>query len=115
MNMLHPNERKEIIEKINTDCQSKNVNCTIFDYICNRYEEKNVLNTYGDIFYIQKYLVSGLSYSRMICKRILWSLGLSSEYYMIEKTMETDSDGDYAGWDFYIKQLSDDEVIKYGL
>lgn len=79
----------------------RNTKLIFWREICLKYDEKDLLNCYGDIFFVdERYGTT------CIGRRILWNLELSKEKYEISYEYETDSDGDYE-WTEY-----DIEVIK---
>lgn len=77
---------------------------TKFEYwrdICLKYNESDLLNCYGDIFFIDKQLNENF----YLCRRVLWNLKLSKEQYYVEEINEVDSDGeyDYTDYDISVK------------
>lgn len=63
------------------------------DFLCEiykKYDEQQVLNADGDIFYIKS-----VSSGQYIGQRILWNLELSNELYIITKTPIYDIDGEF--------------------
>ena len=75
--------------------------------IVNKYGKENLLNAYGDIFYIvKKENIDGVvTYTG---KRVLWNLGLSKELYHIEEITETDEDV-FVCTDYDVYYWCDDE------
>lgn len=63
-----------------TDLSWRNTSMVFWKAICNVYDPKDLLNCYGDIFFILER--HGDTY---IGQRVLWNLGLSEEKYIIEQ------------------------------
>lgn len=68
----------------------RNTKLSFWREICLRYDEKDLLNCYGDIFYIDDHY--GDCY---VGRRVLWNFELSKEQYEIRCVDEIDSDGEY--------------------
>lgn len=79
----------------------RNTKLSFWREICLKYEEKDLLNCYGDIFFIDDHY--GDTY---VGRRVLWNLELSKEQYEISCEDENDSDGEYERTEYEI------EVIK---
>lgn len=80
--------------------------------ITKKYDEKQLLNCYGDIFYIVKTeTIDGIT--THTGKRVLWNLKLSRELYHIEEHIEYERDDDgceeYCWTDYEIYYWGDDE------
>lgn len=92
-------ERLKNMIKRNKDCEGewRNTKFSYWKDICLKYDEKNLLNCYGDIFFIdEKYK------DYYVGRRVLWNLGLSKEQYYIEPVDDYDADGYYNFTDYEI-------------
>ena len=76
----------------------RNTKLSFWREICLRYDEKDLLNCYGDIFYIDDHY--GDCY---VGRRVLWNFELSKEQYEITGVDE-DENGDY--YDYEIKVIT---------
>ena len=83
-----------------TDLSWRNTSIVFWKAICNVYDPKDLLNCYGDIFFIMEQ--HGDTY---IGKRVLWNLELSKERYIIEEEKDSDADGEYNGTYYEINVL----------
>lgn len=111
--MLSMDERQNIISKMEEDVTWRNTNFTLFEYIQTKYDKNDLLNNYGDIFYKVKYISGPFNNSTYICKRVLWSLGLSSEYYLVREFAEFDSDDSFDHWEYEVECLNEEKVKRY--
>lgn len=68
--------------------------------ICLKYKEEDLLNCYGDIFFIDDHY--GDYY---VGRRVLWNLELSKEQYEIRSEEQYDSDGEYGWTEYEIKVI----------
>lgn len=73
-----------------TDLSWRNTSMVFWKAICNVYDPKDLLNCYGDIFFILER--HGDTY---IGQRVLWNLSLSKERYIIEEVKDIDCYGEY--------------------
>lgn len=70
--------------------------------ICQKYDERDLLNCNGDVLFIEKgVVVNGCKVGR----RVLWNLELSKERYAITETEERDSDGEYAWTEYDVEVI----------
>ena len=72
---------------LKNDMTWRNTKIAFWKEICAKYDEQHLLNCYGDIYYVIKeddYLVG---------RRVLWSLELSDELYLIQQEEVLDEDG----------------------
>lgn len=86
------------MERAVEDCEWRNVKLGLWKTICGKYDDSDLLNCYGDIFFITE-----KEDDYYIGKRVLWNLELSKESYEIHEIVETDSDGNYDFTDYEIK------------
>lgn len=86
------------MERSIEDCEWRNVKLGLWKTICTKYSDSDLLNCYGDIFFIED-----KDDDTYWGRRVLWNLGLSDETYEIHEIVETDSDGNYDFTDYEIK------------
>jgi hypothetical protein len=82
----------------------KNTKMIFWREICLKYDEKDLLNCYGDIFFIVE---KNANY--YIGRRILWNLELSEEKYEITAVTEKDDDDIEYDFSYDIKVLVDED------
>jgi hypothetical protein len=80
----------------------RNTKLSFWREICLKYDEKDLLNCYGDIFFIDDHY--GDTY---VGRRVLWNLELSKEQYEIRCEDENDSDGEYEWTNYEIEVIKD--------
>lgn len=78
----------------------RNTKLSFWREICSKYDEHDLLNCYGDIFFIDQ-----RRHDVYIGRRVLWNLGLSKEQYEIYAFIETDDDGEYLYTDYEVKVI----------
>ena len=105
--MLSTEERNQVIKQIKEDCSCKNLPVVLMDYIESAYDKNNLINTYGDVYYITKKISHTYGTDKYLCRRVLWSLTLSSELYEVTQYLEQDSDGDFAYYEYDIRMVKD--------
>lgn len=99
LNKLH----FEIMDNnIDLQAESRNVKLLFWKEIIKRFKPEDLLNCYGDIFFIEE--KNERSY---IGRRVLWNFGLSKETYIIYTTLNSDVDGDYTYTDYEIEVLGE--------
>lgn len=78
--------------KSNEDFEStwRNTKFSYWKDICLKYDEKNLLNCYGDIFFIDE-----RHEDYYIGRRVLWNFELSKEQYYIDEIIDCSADGEY--------------------
>ena len=78
--------------KSNEDFEStwRNTKFSYWKDICLKYDEKNLLNCYGDIFFIDE-----RHENYYIGRRVLWNFELSKEQYYIDEIIDCSADGEY--------------------
>ena len=88
------------LERSVEDCEWRNVKLGLWKTICSKYDDSDLLNCYGDIFFITE--KNGDVY---IGQRVLWNLELSKEKYQICETVEYDCEDSYDFTDYEIKVI----------
>ncbi len=78
----------------------RNTKMSLLKEIYSTYEEKDVLNCYGDIFFVDE-----KNADFYVGRRILWNLKLSKEKYKITPFIDYDSDGYEYEADYDIKVI----------
>lgn len=78
--------------KSNEDFEStwRNTKFSYWKDICLKYNESDLLNCYGDIFFIDE-----KHKDYYIGRRVLWNLELSKEQYYIDEIIDCSADGEY--------------------
>lgn len=84
------------------DAEWRNVKLLFWREICQAYKEEDLLNCYGDVFFIED-----KTESAYIGRRVLWNLGLSKETYIIYEIKDVDCDGEYTYTDYQIEILGE--------
>ena len=84
------------------DAEWRNVKLLFWREICQVYKEEDLLNCYGDVFFIEE-----RNEGSYIGRRVLWGLGLSKETYIIYETKNADCDGNYTYTDYEIEILGE--------
>ena len=79
-----------------------NARVDFWEAICEKYQLKDLLSCYGDIFFI---LEKGDNW--YIGRRILWNLGLSDEKYEITVSTDADVEGNFNYYEYDIKVITD--------
>ena len=87
---------------IDLQAESRNVKLIFWKEIIKRFKPEDLLNCYGDIFFIEE-----KNESSYIGRRVLWNFGLSKETYIIYTTANTDVDDDYTYTDYEIEVLGE--------
>lgn len=72
-----------------------NTRMDFWEVICQKYDMNDLLNCYGDIFFVQERGKDFDGTPWYIGKRVLWNLSLSEELYKITRQDECDADGEY--------------------
>lgn len=75
--------------------------------ITQKYKESDLLNCYGDIFFIDEVDTDNYNSKRYVGRRVLWNLGLSKEKYEIFECLEKDEYGEVDCIDYEINVLVD--------
>lgn len=88
------------MERAVEDCEWRNVKLGLWKTICTKYSDSDLLNCYGDIFFITE-----KDEDVYIGRRVLWNLELSHEYYEIREVEQCDCEGNYDFTDYEIKVL----------
>ena len=97
------NLHHEIVDNnIDLMAESRNVKLMFWKEIIKRFKSEDLLNCYGDIFFIED-----KTDSAYIGRRVLWNFGLSKETYIIYTTSNFDVDGDYTYTDYEIEVLGE--------
>lgn len=97
-NIIEFSELKKMIKSNEyRESEWRNTKFSYWKDICLKYNESDLLNCYGDIFFIDE--KHGDYY---IGRRVLWNLGLSKEQYYIEPVDDYDIDGNYNYTDYEI-------------
>ena len=76
--MLSTEERNQVIKQIKEDCSCKNLPVVLMDYIESAYDKNNLINTYGDVYYITKKISHTYVTDNYLCSRVLCSLSFCS-------------------------------------
>ena len=89
-------------DSVSKDAEWRNIKLFFWREICQVYNEKDLLNCYGDIFFIED-----KTKDAYIGRRVLWNLGLSKETYIIYEIKNIDCDGEYCYTDYEIEILGE--------
>lgn len=73
---------------MNNETRYRNVKMSLWQEICKKYKETDIVNCDGDIFFIDE-----IHAKYFIGRRILWSFELSKEQYKIIPLTDKDDDG----------------------
>ena len=92
--------KKELWATESFDRTFRNVDEKLLDYVYSKFDFYNVINNYGDLYFILE-----RNADHFVAKRILWSLTLSEENYIIVEEDELDSDGEFISTNYNISQL----------
>ena len=96
--------KKELWATESFDRTFRNVDEKLLDYVYSKFDFYNVINNYGDLYFILE-----RNADHLVAKRILWSLQLSEENYIIVEEDDLDSDGEFISTNYSISQLYDKE------
>ena len=88
------------IERKYNDAYYDGVKLEYLKDIYSKYDEKNILNCFGDIFFIDER--DGYEYEG---RRVLWNLSLSNESYHINEYIELDENGCLVAHDYEINVI----------
>ena len=75
-------------ESMKNETKYRSVKMSYWNDICEKYNENNLVNCDGDIFFIDETHADYL-----IGRRVLWSLDLTNEHYKIIPITDKDDDG----------------------
>ena len=78
----------------------RNTKLSFWREICLKYDEKDLLNCYGDIFFVDE-----RHGNYCVGRRVLWNLELSKESYEICSEREFEDDGEYAWTNYEINVI----------
>ena len=92
--------KKELWTTESSDRTFRNVNEKLLDYVYSKFDFYNVINNYGDLYFIIE-----RNSDHFIAKRILWSLALSEEKYIIVEENEYDNEDEYISTNYNISLL----------
>lgn len=99
---------KELTQRI-ADCETfryiRNVRIDFLAEIYKHFDERNILNAYGDIFFVDSKTIED-DVVIYIGRRVLWSMMLSNEKYLIRQIPVFDEDGYQDGYDYDIEVVN---------
>ena len=88
---------------MHVDGSWRNVDNRILEVVNERYKEKEYLNTYGEIYIIEKRLGFDGQDKLYVCRRLRFDMQTTKELYLIREIDEVDADGEYLGTEYEIE------------
>ena len=103
---------KDLAKKITTifsrlsmhvDGSWRNVDNRIMEVVNEKYKLEDYINTYGEIYIIEKRLGFDGDDRLYVCRKLRFDMQTSKELYLIREINEIDSDGEYCGSEYEIE------------
>ena len=80
----------------------RGINIEYWKDLCKKFGDKNLINNYGDVFFIEE------NHEKwFICRRVNWGMGLSLQRYQVEE-FDDSSDGEYGGVDYEVTLIEEE-------